>query len=224
MSNPDSALADPAKPGEIMKYQLSWLRRGTRQCLADVVTAPIQARSTKHARLEQATKLRRGERCLHDEQFDGGAFLKLLLPLLPDEKLVMVMDSPDRKYAEAGLYLLVPDGYTLPLVWTAWPHGGGSDSALRARLVARLPGVPLLKWSVFRQTGYQALPASPGRQVGRLAARQGLGVPAARAGRGSTGDSQVGQVERLVVERTPRANCWPWRPACESMRRERCTA
>lgn len=145
-----------------MKRHLPFLRRDTLQRLADVVTALIQARSTKHADLALhlpgtttvISKLRRVERCLHDEQLDEQVFLKLLLPVLPDEQLVMTMDRTNWEYGEADLNLLVLgvalDGFTLPLVWTALPHGGSSDTASRERLVARLLKVlPAKRWRVL---------------------------------------------------------------------------
>ncbi|AFZ66659.1 IS4 family transposase [Deinococcus peraridilitoris] len=162
MSLQEAALTDPTKLGEVFKHHLPFLRRDTLQRLADVVTALIQARSTKHARLalhlpghaSSSVKLRRVERCLHDPQLDQDVFLKLLLPLLPDDKLVMTMDRTNWEYGEADLNVLVLgvvlEGFTLPLVWTALPHGGSSDTRTRERLVARLLKVlPAKQWRVL---------------------------------------------------------------------------
>ncbi|AFZ66657.1 IS4 family transposase [Deinococcus peraridilitoris] len=162
MSLQEAALADPTKLGEVIKHHLPFLRRDTLQRLADVVTALIQARSTKHAQLAlhlpgtvgAVSKLRRVERCLHDPQLDRDVFLKLLVPLLPDEKLVMTMDRTNWEHGEADLNLLVLgvvlEGFTLPLVWMALPHGGSSDTGVRERLVAQLLKVlPAKRWRVL---------------------------------------------------------------------------
>lgn len=51
-------------------------------------------------------------------------------------------DRTDWEHGQADLNLLVLgvvlEGFTLPLVWTALPHGGSSNAAARERLVARL--------------------------------------------------------------------------------------
>lgn len=159
---PDSALVDPTRLGEALKQHLPFLRKDTLQRLADLITALVQARSTKHARLALhlpgkasfGSKVRRVERCLHDAQLDPDVFLKLLVPLLPDGKLVVTMDRTNWEYGEADLNLLVLgvalDGFTVPLVWTALPHGGSSDTAARQRLVARLLKVlPAKRWRVL---------------------------------------------------------------------------
>nr|WP_083865941.1 IS4 family transposase [Deinococcus peraridilitoris] len=112
--------------------------------------ALILAQSTRHVRLAPhlpgaaslEAKKRRVERCLQDEQLDAEVFLCLLISLLPPGKLMLALDRTNWEHGEADLNLLVLgvvlEGFTLPLVWTALPHGGSSNTAARERLVAKL--------------------------------------------------------------------------------------
>ncbi|WP_245557618.1 hypothetical protein [Deinococcus peraridilitoris] len=78
----------------------------------------------------------------------------------------MTMDRTHWEYGEAELNVLVLgvvlEGFTLPLVWMALPHGGvldrtapsgpvrSSDTGARERLVARLLKVlPAMRWRVL---------------------------------------------------------------------------
>jgi len=72
----------------------------------------------------------------------------------PPGRLVFALDRTNWEHGQADLNLLVLgvvlDGFTLPLVWTALPHGGSSDQAARQRLVARLLKIiPATRWRVL---------------------------------------------------------------------------
>jgi len=157
-----AALNDPTGLPELLKARLPYLRSDTLRRVADVVNALIVARSTRHSALvphlpgtsSTAAKLRRLERCFQDEQLGEAEWLRLLLPLLPPGKLILVMDRTNWEHGSADLNLLVLGvviaGFTLPLVWLALPHGGSSDMALRQRLVARLlRDLPASRWKVL---------------------------------------------------------------------------
>lgn len=157
-----TALLDPTGLTDILKARLTYLRSDTLRRVADVVNALIVARSTRHSALvphlpgisSTAAKLRRLERCLQDEQLGDAEWVRLLLPLLPPGKLVLVMDRTNWEHGAHDLNLLVLGvviaGLTLPLVWVALPHGGSSDTVLRQRLVARLlQYLPAKRWKVL---------------------------------------------------------------------------
>lgn len=158
----DAAPHEPTKLSELLKARLPFLRRDTLKRVADVLEALIQGQSTCHRVLatflpsntSPEARKKRLERCFHDQQITEAVFLRLLLPLLPTGKLVLALDRTNWTHGTQPLNLLVLGvvlhGFTLPLVWTALPHGGSSDTALREQLVARLlQHLPATRWKVL---------------------------------------------------------------------------
>ncbi len=130
--------------------------------LAEVLLAILQAESTLHRKIalhlpraaSLDSKTRAVARVFHDAQLTRQDVLNVLLPLLPDGKLLMVMDRTTWHYGQTPLNLLVLGvvlgGVVLPLVWTVLPHQGNSSAAARILLVSRLLRVlPVKRWAVL---------------------------------------------------------------------------
>ena len=104
--------------------------------LAEVLLGILQAESTLHrkialhlprtASLDSTT--RAVARVFHDLQLTSQDVLDVLLPLLPNGKLIMLMDRTTWHYGQTPLNILVLGvllgGVVLPLVWTVLPHQG----------------------------------------------------------------------------------------------------
>lgn len=158
----DAAPHEPTKLADLLKARLPFLRRDTLQRVADVLEALIQGHSTCRRVLapflpgnaSPEARKKRLERCLRDEQLTDEVFLLALLPLLPPGQLILALDRTNWMHGTQPLNLLVLgvvlNGFTLPLVWTALPHGGSSDTARREQLVARLlRHLPATRWKVL---------------------------------------------------------------------------
>ena len=91
---------------------------------------------------------------LKGAQLTSQDVLDVLLPLLPEGKLILVMDLATWHYGQTPLNILVLGailgGAVIPLVWTVLPHQGNSCTAARILLVARLLKVlPARRWAVL---------------------------------------------------------------------------
>jgi len=91
---------------------------------------------------------------LKGAQLTSQDVLDVLLPLLPEGKLILVMDLATWHYGQTPLNILVLGailgGAVIPLVWTVLPHQGNSCTAARILLVARLFKVlPARRWAVL---------------------------------------------------------------------------
>ncbi len=127
--------------------------------MVDVVQAMITGQTVNLSALcahlpgnsSHDAKKRRAERAIRDEQLTEEVFLSLLLSLLPAGKLLLSLDRTTWERGEAPLNLLVLGvvlhDYTLPLVWTALPHDGNSDTDVRLELIKRLlKALPARRW------------------------------------------------------------------------------
>jgi hypothetical protein len=134
-----AACLESIKLCHLLKERFPFLRIDTLQRAADVICALIEKQTTNQKNLANGlpgtsspeAKRKRLARCFQDEQFDA-CVLPFLISLLPKGKLVLSMDRTNWEYGETPLNLLVLgvvlEGFTLPLVWVALPHGGCSDS------------------------------------------------------------------------------------------------
>jgi len=145
-----------------LKTHLPHRRMDALRRLAEVLLALLQAESTLHRKIalnlpREATldsKTRVVARTLHDAQLTSQDVLDVLLPLLPEGKLILVMDRTTWHYGQTPLNILVLGailgGAVIPLVWTVLPHQGNSCTAARILLVARLLKVlPARRWAVL---------------------------------------------------------------------------
>ena len=161
MTDLQAACLEPIKLCHLLKERFPFLRIDTLQRVSDVICALIEKQSTNQKKLANGlpgtstaeAKRKRLARCFQDEQVDV-CWLPFLISLLPKGKLVLTMDRTNWEYGETPLNLLVLgvvlEGFTLPLVWVALPHGGCSDSATRERLVARLlKRLPAKRWKAL---------------------------------------------------------------------------
>lgn len=156
-----AACSEPTKLSHLLKERFPFLRCDTLQRVADVVCALVEKQTTNQKKLANGlpgssspeAKRKRLARCLQDDQLDA-CFLPFLISLLPKGKQVLTLDRTNWAYGETPLNLLVLgvvlEGFTLPLLWVALPHGGCSDSATRERLVARLlKHLPARRWKAL---------------------------------------------------------------------------
>jgi hypothetical protein len=156
-----AACLEPIKLCHLLKERYPSLRIDTLQRAADVICALIEKQTTNQKKLANGlpgtgtteAKRKRLARCLQDDQLDA-LWLPFLLSLLPKGKQALTMDRTNWDYGQTPLNLLVLgvvlEGFTLPLVWVALPHGGCSDSATRERLVARLlKRLPAKRWKAL---------------------------------------------------------------------------
>ena len=161
MTDLQAACLEPIKLCHLLKERYPSLRIDTLQRVADVICALIEKQTTNQKRLANGlpgtgtaeAKRKRLARCLQDEQLDA-CWLPFLISLLPKGKQVLTIDRTNWDYGQTPLNLLVLgvvlEGFTLPLVWVALPHGGCSDSATRERLVARLlKSLPAKRWKAL---------------------------------------------------------------------------
>ena len=161
MTDLEAACFEPTKLCHLLKERFPSLRSDTLQRVADVICALIEKQTTNQKKLANGlpgtstaeAKRKRLARCLQDEQLDA-CWLPFLISLLPKGKQTLTMDRTNWNYGETPLNLLVLgvvlEGFTLPLVWFALPHGGCSDSATRERLVARLlKSLPAKRWKAL---------------------------------------------------------------------------
>ena len=138
---------EPTTLCHLLKERFPFLRIDTLQRVADVICALIEKQTTNQKKLANGlpgrgtaeAKRKRLARCLQDEQFDV-CLLPFLISLLPKGKQTLTIDRTNWEYGETPINLLVLgvalEGFTLPLVWVALPHGGCSHPATRERLVA----------------------------------------------------------------------------------------
>ncbi|ACO47510.1 IS4-like element ISDds3 family transposase [Deinococcus deserti] len=127
-----------------------------------MLLALLQAESTLHRKIalhlprdaSLDSKTRVVARTLHDAQLTSQDVLDVLLPLIPEDKLTLVMDRTTWHYGQTPLNIMVLGailgGAVVPLVWTVLPHQGNSSTAARILLVSRLLKVlPASRWAVL---------------------------------------------------------------------------
>ncbi|CAM4459888.1 IS4 family transposase [Deinococcus marmoris] len=138
-------------------HRIDLLRR-----VAAVIFGIVQAETTRHrkiaihlrstATLDSRTKT--VARTFHDAGLSEQDVQDILLPLLPDGKLIFVMDRTNWKHGQADINILalgvLLGDVVIPLVHEVLPHGGNSHSELRIALVSRLlKSVPAGRWRVL---------------------------------------------------------------------------
>ncbi|WP_442780687.1 IS4 family transposase [Deinococcus sp. SL84] len=145
-----------------LKERLPHHRVDRLRCVAEVLFGILQAESTLHRKIalhidRAATTpsiTRMVARVLHGAGLTQQDIQDVLLPLLPEEKLTLIMDRTNWKHGQSHLNLLVIGvvlgNVTLPLAWKELKHGGNSESRARMMLVGQLlKRLPARRWKVL---------------------------------------------------------------------------
>jgi hypothetical protein len=129
---------------------------------AAVIFGIISSESTRHrkiaahincdATLDSKTKM--VARTFHQENLTEQNVLDILLPLLPEGKLMFVLDRTNWKHGQADINILALgvaiSGVVIPLMHEIIPHGGNSCAQTRIQLIKRLLKViPAKRWLVL---------------------------------------------------------------------------
>jgi hypothetical protein len=130
--------------------------------VAYVLFGIIQAKSTRHADIaihlggdaSIESKTKAVARTFHDAGLSETDILKILLPLLPDGKLIFVMDRTNWQHGQTPINILalgvVFFDVVIPLVREVLDHRGNSNTATRIVLVQRLlKFIPAKRWKVL---------------------------------------------------------------------------
>lgn len=162
MKHTNAALTDLDTFVAFLKERLPHHRIDALRRVAGVIFGIVQAETTRHrkiaihlrstATLDSRTKT--VARTFHDAGLSEQDVLNILLPLLPDGKLIFVMDRTNWKHGQAHINILalgvVLGNVVIPLVHEMLLHGGNSRSDLRIVLVGRLLGsIPAKRWRVL---------------------------------------------------------------------------
>lgn len=162
MKKSHAALTDLDSFVMYLKERLPHHRIDRLRRIAEVIFGVVQAESTRHrkiamqlrsaATLDSRTKT--VARTFHEVGLSEQDVQDILLPLLPDGKLIFVMDRTNWKHGQSHINILalgvLLGGVVIPLIHDILPHSGNSHSEGRMALVARLLKViPAKRWRVL---------------------------------------------------------------------------
>lgn len=161
MKNKHPALSNVNALTAYLKEKLPHRRIDALKRIAEVIFGIVASESTRHRKIaahidrEAApdSKAKVVARTFHDAELTEQDVLDILLPLLPDGKLVFVLDRTNWKHGKTHVNILalgvVLAGVVIPLVREIIEHAGNSCAKTRIKLLSRLlKAIPAKRWRV----------------------------------------------------------------------------